>query len=75
MIDTEIRQFRDELIDTINSTQLPIEIKRLILFEIYTSVSKASDDFINAQRKSIIEQLNDPTNEHESPVEETPIKE
>ena len=74
MTDTQIRQFRDELLDMINSTQLSIEIKRLVLSEIYSSVCKASDDFINAQRKSIIEQLNDPNNVHESPVEETPVE-
>lgn len=72
--DTFIRQFRDEIVEHINNNELPIEIKRLVLFEVYTTVCKASDDFINAQRKSIIEQLNDPTNVHESPVEETPVE-
>ena len=75
MTDTEIRQFRDDLIDLINTTPLLIEMKRLVLYEVYTSVSKASDDFINAQRKSILEQLNDPDNVHESPIEETPVEE
>lgn len=74
MTDTEIRQFRDDLIDLINNTPLLIEIKRLVLYEVYTTVSKASDDFINNQRKSIIEQLNDPNNVHESQVEETPVE-
>lgn len=74
MTDTEIRQFRDDLVDMINNTQISIEVKRLVLFEIYTMVSKTSDDFINAQRKSVIEQLNDPNNVHESQVEETPVE-
>lgn len=74
MTDTEIRQFRDDLIDLINNTPLLIEMKRLVLYEVYTTVSKASDDFINNQRKSIIEQLNDPNNVHESRVEETPVE-
>lgn len=74
MTDTEIRQFRDDLIDLINNTPLLIEMKRLVLYEVYTTVSKASDDFINNQRKSIIEQLNDPNNVHESQVEETPVE-
>lgn len=72
--DTFIRQFRDEIVEQINNNELPIEIKRLVLFEIYTMVSKTSDDFINAQRKSVIEQLNDPTNVYESQVEETPVE-
>ena len=72
--DTFIRQFRDEIVEQINNNELPIEIKRLVLFEVYTTVCKASDDFINAQRKSIIEQLNDPNNVHESPVEETSVE-
>lgn len=72
--DTFIRQFRDEIVEQINNNELPIEIKRLVLFEVYTTVCKASDDFINAQRKSIIEQLNDPNNVHESQVEETPVE-
>jgi hypothetical protein len=74
MTDTEIRQFRDDLIDLINNTPLLIEMKRLVLYEVYTTVSKASDDFINNQRKSIIEQLNDPNNVHESQVEETSVE-
>lgn len=74
MTDTEIRQFRDDLIDLINNSPLLIEMKRLVLYEVYTTVSKASDDFINNQRKSIIEQLNDPNNVHESQVEETPVE-
>ena len=72
--DTFIRQFRDGIVEQINNNELPIEIKRLVLFEVYTTVCKASDDFINAQRKSIIEQLNDPNNVHESQVEETPVE-
>lgn len=75
MTDTEIRQFRDDLIDLINNTPMLIEMKRLVLYEVYTTVSRASDDFINGQRKSIIEQLNDPNNIHESQIEETPVEE
>lgn len=74
MIDIDIRQFRDDLLEQINSTQLPLEVKRLVLAEILHAISEASDNFINEQKKSIIEQLNDPNNVHESPVEETPVE-
>lgn len=69
MIDIEIRQFRDDLLNMINSTQLPIEIKRLVIAEISTVVSQASDNFINEQTQSVIAQLNDENNKHESPIE------
>ena len=74
MIDIDIRQFRDDLLEQINNTQLPLEIKRLVLSEILHAISEASDKFINEQKKLIIEQLNDPNNVHESPVEETPVE-
>lgn len=74
MTDIDIRQFRDDLLDFINGTKLPLEVKRLVLAEISHAISEASDNFINEQKKSIIEQLNDPNNVHESPVEETPVE-
>ena len=74
MLDLEIRQFRDDLLQQINSATIPLEIKRLVLVELLHAVSEASDNFINGQKQSIVQQLNDPNNVHESPVEETPVE-
>ncbi len=57
MKDIEIRQFRDDLLELINNTMLPLEVKRLVLFEISKAVSEASDNYINSQKQSIIKQL------------------
>lgn len=57
MKDIEIRQFRDDLLEFINNTMLPLEVKRLVLFEISKAVSEASDNYINSQKQSIIKQL------------------
>ena len=57
MTDLEIRQFRDDLLELINTTKLPLEVKRLVLFEVSKAVSEASDNYINSQKQSIIEQL------------------
>ena len=59
MLDIQIRQFRDELLEKVNGTELPLEVKRLVLNEILHAVSEASDTFINSQKQSIISQLNE----------------
>ena len=70
MLDIEIRQFRDEILEKVNSTELPLEIKRLVLNEILHAVSEASDTFINTQKQSIISQLNEAQNQEQPEKEE-----
>ena len=70
MLDIEIRQFRDEILEKVNSTELPLEIKRLVLNEILHAVSEASDTFINTQKQSIISQLNESQNQEQPEKEE-----
>lgn len=59
MLDIEIRQLRDDIINLINSAQVPLEAKRLVMKEILEVVSEASDNYINQQKLKIIEQLQD----------------
>lgn len=70
MLDIEIRQFRDELLEKVNSTELPLEVKRLVLNEILHAVSEASDTFINTQKQSIISQLAETQNQEQPEKEE-----
>lgn len=70
MLDIQIRQFRDELLEKVNSTELPLEVKRLVLNEILHAVSEASDTFINSQKQSIISQLNEAQNQEQPEKEE-----
>lgn len=57
MLDIEIRQFRDDLLNLINSTALPLEVKRLVIMEVSKAVTEASDNFINSQKASVLKQL------------------
>lgn len=52
-MDYEIRQLSNQLIDLINSKQLPIEVKRLVLAEIYSKVSAEANKQIIEQQKII----------------------
>ncbi len=70
MLDIEIRQFRDEILEKVNSVELPLEVKRLVLNEILHAVSEASDTFINTQKQSIISQLNGTQNQEQPEKEE-----
>lgn len=70
MLDIQIRQFRDELLEKVNGTELPLEVKRLVLNEILHAVSEASDTFINNQKQSIISQLAEAQNQEQPEKEE-----
>ena len=70
MLDIQIRQFRDEILEKVNSTELPLEVKRLVLNEILHAVSEASDTFINNQKQSIIYQLAEAQNQEQPEKEE-----
>ena len=45
-MDIEIRRFRKALINLINQTQLPIEVKRLVTADVLMELTKAADDFV-----------------------------
>lgn len=40
-MNTEILKLKEEIINAINCSKLPMEVKRLILFEIYGTVENA----------------------------------
>lgn len=46
MINSQLRAFRDKLITDINTAELPIEVKRLVLSEIYTKVCETAENAI-----------------------------
>lgn len=45
-MDIEIRQFRKALVDYINSVCLPMEVKRLVVVDILTELTKVSDEVV-----------------------------
>ena len=45
-MDLQIRQFQIGLIDYINQSTLPMEVKRLVMKDVLLQVEKASDDLI-----------------------------
>lgn len=45
-MDLQIRQFQMGLVDYINQSTLPMEVKRLVMKDILLQVEKASDDLI-----------------------------
>ncbi len=49
MDDLKIRLFRQDIINYINSVEIPIEIKRLVLAEVYSQVAQESEKVIEAQ--------------------------
>lgn len=51
-MDLEIRKFQASLVAHINHNKLPMEIKRLVLAEVYKKVSDMADDVIDEQRQA-----------------------
>lgn len=49
MVNLQIRQFRESVITTANSSELPIEIKRLVFAEVMKMLQDASDDVIKKE--------------------------
>lgn len=45
-MDIEIRKFRGQLVSIINSAQLPMEVKRLVVADVLTELSRSTDELI-----------------------------
>lgn len=48
-MDLEIRRFKQSMVQLINDTNLPLEVKRLVLAEVVSMVTSASDEVIKQQ--------------------------
>ena len=59
MINTEIRNFRDSIIETINACPLPIEVKRLVFAEVFTQINLEADRTIFAEQTKEKEKENE----------------
>lgn len=51
-MDCQIRSFEDEIISSINASNLPIEVKRLVLAEILHKVEVESNKIIRQAKES-----------------------
>lgn len=49
MVNTQIRQFREDIIATTNASQLPIEVKRLVFVEVMQQINNMADKVINEE--------------------------
>lgn len=54
-MDLEIRRFKQGIIQFINDSTLPLEVKRLVLAEVVNMVTSASDEVIKQQVQQIVE--------------------
>jgi hypothetical protein len=70
-INLQIRNFIEDLITTINNNPLPIEIKRLALYVIYTETQRAADTQISGEKAQ--EQAEQETNDDLTDTVEFPI--
>lgn len=48
-MDLEIREFRENLIRYINSVDISMEIKRLVVKEVYDQIDKCASDVLKSQ--------------------------
>ena len=58
----KIKQFKDKLIQLTNETQLPMEVKRLILFELMVEINRLSEIELNNELKLESEVVEDGNN-------------
>ena len=56
-MDLKIREFEDGLIAYINSGEMPLEIKRLVLKEVYDMVKQRTDEVIAMQKQELASKL------------------
>lgn len=56
-MDLKIRQFQDHLIELINSEEMPLEIKRLVLKEVYDMVNQRTNEVIQMQKQELASKL------------------
>lgn len=48
MNDLDIRRFEEQLVDLINSTPLPLEVKRLIVADVYSKIELTTNQSIKS---------------------------
>lgn len=66
MLDYEVRKCKNEIVNYLNHTELPIEVKRLILSEILAETTRVADNDIRAYVTSLEkDQKPDPENSPE----------
>lgn len=53
MINTEIVQFQQSLVAIINLSQLPIEVKRLVVSEILTNIADTRNQVIQQEKQQM----------------------
>ena len=51
-MDKKIRDFQNDLVNLINTYELPLEVKRLVIANIYQEVAKATEVAIKAEEET-----------------------
>lgn len=63
MINTEIVQFQQSLVAIINISQLPIEVKRLVVSEILTNIADTRNQVIQQEKQQMQDKNKEETEE------------
>ena len=50
-INLQVRNFQRKILSVVNQEPMPLEIKRLVLEEVISAVSKAADEAVEAEEK------------------------
>lgn len=62
MDDFRIRQLKNDIIECINKAALPLEVKRLVLADVYSETSRAADNaivnFIATEKNKVTTETN-----------------
>lgn len=61
-MDLKIREFRNDLIKLINATEIPLEVKRLVINEVQKIVTEAADNYIASQQQKEAEEAKEDDN-------------
>lgn len=70
MIDLEIKQFEARVVGAINESNLPLEVKRLALWEIYGMLDKTTTDIVAKQVESLKAKKAEEESEQTEEIEE-----
>lgn len=55
MNDRELRDLRNSIVNLLNSANIPMEVKRLVVYEVYQTVDKKANEIIEEQTMEIAE--------------------
>ena len=71
----EIRKFREKIVNDINESELPIEVKRLVLKEVMSVVNETADNEIAKEQEMLTQKANEEVKADEQSVQQDNVGE